>query len=55
MELLCFLLLCLQQHHRGVKELWLLQEVVAVGAVDALGAVAWAVLPGLQWLLASCT
>lgn len=54
MELLYFLLPCLQQQHKGVKDLWLLQEVLEAGAADPLQPTAWAVLPGLPWPLACC-
>jgi len=47
MEPLYFLRLCQQQQHKGIKDLWLLQEVLAAGAADPLRLTAWAVLPGL--------
>lgn len=47
MELLYFLPPCLQQQHKAVEELRLLQEVLAAGAAGPLQPPVWAVLPGL--------
>lgn len=54
MEWLYFLLPGLQQWHKGITGLCLLQVVLAAGAAEPLQQTARAVLPVLPWPAAHC-